>query len=213
MKNPWKSVLLSTYEAHMALSNVQQLQTLNEITREQLHQYPVNSIAILGVAGGNGLEHVNQRQIKKVYGIDINQDYLDACKTRYKNLNGCLELIHTDLSDCTVLLPKADLIIANLLIEYIGVDTFINHIKQLKPRYVTCVIQQNQDITFVSNSPYPNDLADISKLHTDIEKSLLICSMKSANAKLVLEKKYLLPNGKKFIRLDFAMVIKTHQSL
>lgn len=110
-------------------------------------------------------------------------------------------------------MPKADLIIANLLIEYIGVDTFINHIKQLKPRYVTCVIQQNQDITFVSDSPYANDLADISKLHMDIEKSLLICSMKSANAKLALEKEYLLPNGKKFIRLEFAMVIKTHQFL
>lgn len=64
MKNPWKSVLLSTYEAHMALSNVQQLQTLNEITREQLHQYPVNSIAILGVAGGNGLEHINQKSLR-----------------------------------------------------------------------------------------------------------------------------------------------------
>lgn len=205
MKNPWESVPLNTYEAHMALSDVHQLQTLNDITKEQLNPYPVKSVAILGVAGGNGLEHINQHQIKKVYGVDINQDYLNACKKRYINLDGCLELIHADLSDCNIELPKADLIIANLLIEYIGVDTFTKHIKKLTPHYVTCVIQKSEAISFVSDSPYTDDLINISKMHTDIDKGLLISNMGGIDAKLLLDKEYLLPNGKKFIRLDFTI--------
>ena len=38
---------------------------------------------ILGVAGGNGLEHIQKTRFKKVYGIDVNQHYLNQTAERY----------------------------------------------------------------------------------------------------------------------------------
>ena len=76
MKNPWEEISLSDYENHMKLDSVQQLQALNTLMKKQLNQYPAKSAMILGIAGGNGLEHVNSEKLEKVYGVDINTEYL-----------------------------------------------------------------------------------------------------------------------------------------
>lgn len=33
-----------------------------------------SSVMVLGVAGGNGLEHINVKKYSAVYGIDVNSD-------------------------------------------------------------------------------------------------------------------------------------------
>ena len=71
MNNPWKSISLSDYENHMAMDSVQQLQAMNQMMKGQLNQYEVQSAMILGIAGGNGLEHVDTEKLNKVYGVDI----------------------------------------------------------------------------------------------------------------------------------------------
>ena len=86
MNNPWKDISLSDYERHMALDSVQQLQAMNQMMKGQLNQYYIQSAMILGVAGGNGLEHVDTEKLNKVYGVDINQEYLLITKKRYENL-------------------------------------------------------------------------------------------------------------------------------
>lgn len=88
MNNPWREIDLKAYENHMSLNSVFQLQTLNKMMKDQFYSYPVTSVMILGVAGGNGLEHIDRRVIDKVYGLDINKDYLDACVNRYPELKG-----------------------------------------------------------------------------------------------------------------------------
>ncbi len=55
MNNPWKEVTLSDYGNHMSLSNVYQLQTLDNIMDSQFQAYPIWSVCILGVTGGNRL--------------------------------------------------------------------------------------------------------------------------------------------------------------
>lgn len=82
MSNPWENLLLSNYENHMKLSDLFQLQTLNNIMKSQTNMYTIYSIAILEIAGGNGLEHIDISSIKMVYGIDINQNYLNARKKK-----------------------------------------------------------------------------------------------------------------------------------
>ena len=67
--NPWKDILLSDYENHMSLESVQQLQVLNKLMKQQFYTYDIDSIMILGVAGGNGLEHIDPKKIEKVYGV------------------------------------------------------------------------------------------------------------------------------------------------
>ena len=120
MKNPWEEIPLADYENHMKLDSVMQLQAMNEMMKEQFDTYPISSVMILGIAGGNGLEHIQKDKFEKVYGIDINSSYLQSVKQRYPHLDGLLACLCINLIDETDRLPKADMVIANLLIEYIG---------------------------------------------------------------------------------------------
>ncbi len=65
MENPWKEISLADYENHMKLDSVMQLQVMNEMMKGQFYTYPVSSIMILGIAGGNGLEHIQKDRFDK----------------------------------------------------------------------------------------------------------------------------------------------------
>ena len=203
MSNPWERVHLNDYEEHMKLDDIQQLQILNQIMKKQIKQNPIKSLAILGIAGGNGLEYIDLNSFEQVYGIDVNQNYLDVCKKRYSHLDKCLTLLKMDLTDLSNRLPDIELIIGNLLIEYIGIEIFIKQLAKVNPKFVSCVVQKNVTNQFVSDSPYLEYFMEISGIHNDIDKVELTKGMKSLNYRLILEEEYLLPNGKKFIRLDY----------
>lgn len=51
MSNPWEEISLDDYEKHMSLDSVRQLQALDSIMKEQFAAYPVETAAVLGVAG------------------------------------------------------------------------------------------------------------------------------------------------------------------
>ena len=70
-----EEISLTDYENHMQLDSVMQLQVLNEMMIGQFYTYPVSSIMIFGIAGGNGLEHIQKDKFDKIYGIDINPLY------------------------------------------------------------------------------------------------------------------------------------------
>ena len=59
----------------MNLKTVQQLQAINIIMSDQFCRYQIYTLMIFGVAGGNGLNHVDISNIKRVYGVDINGEY------------------------------------------------------------------------------------------------------------------------------------------
>jgi len=199
LTNPWENIDLNIYEKHMSLNTVGQLPLLNKIMKSQLN-YSVHSVAIWGIAGGNGLEHISCNNFDFIHGIDINQKYLDVIKDKYSNLT-CLHLEKLDLYDLSIDLPSVDLVIANLLIEYIGLDNFIKQIAKNSPKYLSCVIQKNNVNDFVSDSIYLNDFKDI--IHSTIERNILINKLNEVNFNIILEKIYNLPNNKEFIRLDF----------
>lgn len=96
MKNPWEEIPLSDYENHMKLESVHQLQTMNEMLRGQFNTYPASSVMILGIAGGNGLEHIPEEKFERVYGVDVNSAYLKEATRRYSHLNGVLQCICID---------------------------------------------------------------------------------------------------------------------
>ena len=141
MNNPWKEIDLADYENHMKLDNVMQLQTMNSMMKNQFGDYPVSTAMVLGIAGGNGLEHVSPDKYETVYGVDINEDYLRVVSGRYKDLSGVLKCLCIDLTKDSDKLPHAELVIANLLIEYIGYDAFKNAVTKIDPQFVSCVIQ------------------------------------------------------------------------
>lgn len=203
MNNPWEKVKLSDYENHMALDSVRQLQALNQMMKRQLNQYDVQSAMILGIAGGNGLEHVDVQKLNRVYGIDINKEYLAATENRYERLTGILECLWVDLISEVDKLPQADLLIANLLIEYIGYECFQNVVKVTSPQYVSCIIQINEDSGFVSDSPYLHAFDGLKSVHHQMAEQELQNSMEVIDYQLIQILEYMLPNGKKLVQLDF----------
>lgn len=203
MNNPWESIDLNDYESHMRLDSVLQLQTMNAMMQEQFYAYPVQSVMILGVAGGNGLEHIDKQILHTVYGVDINENYLHACVERYPELNGIFKAIHADLMKDTTNLPYADLIVANLLIEYIGYDCFQTTVQQVKPKYVSCIIQINTDVSFVSDSPYLHVFDRLEEVHHQMETDALENAMRQIGYAKKTQVERALPNGKKLVRMDF----------
>lgn len=203
MTNPWEDIDLNSYEKHMSLGNVFQLQALNKMMKEQFYSYSIKSIMILGVAGGNGLEHIDKHIIEKVYGVDINKDYLNMSVIRYPELQDIYEPVQSDLTQKTSNLPHADLLIANLFIEYIGYECFQKAVEQISPEYVSAIIQINTDTDFVSNSPYIHVFDRLDEVYHQIEENDLIIAMKHINYKKIVTKVENLPNGKKLIRIDF----------
>lgn len=203
MANPWEEISLSDYEEHMKLDSVMQLQTMNKMMKGQFHAYPVNSVMILGIAGGNGLEHIDVNRFKKVYGIDINGEYLKAVQERYSCISNILECIQLNLLEEADKLPQAELLIANLLIEYIGYDCFQKAVAQVQPKYVSCIIQINVDDSWVSDSPYIHAFDDLDQVHHQMEESSLIQTLKCIGYRLRGQIESPLPNGKKLVQLDF----------
>lgn len=206
MPNPWEEISLSDYENHMKLDSVMQLQTMNQMMKGQLNAYPVSSVIILGIAGGNGLEHIDKNRFQKVYGIDINSEYLRAVKERYSDISDILDCLRIDLIQESNKLPKAELLIANLLIEYIGYECFRKAVEQIHPKYVSCIIQINIYSNWVSDSPYIHTFDNLAKVHHQMEEELLIQTLKSIEYKLLGQMERLLPNGKKLVQMDFVQI-------
>ena len=202
--NPWNEIKLDDYENHMSLDSVNQLQTMNAMMKEQFEAYPVETSMVLGVAGGNGLEHVSKDKYKTVYGVDINEEYLCEVDKRYPQLQGILKCLKIDLINEADKLPEAQLVIANLLIEYIGYPAFQKAVQKIDPEYVSCVIQINTDTAqWVSDSPYIHAFDKLDEVHHQMEDRALEQAMKKIGYSLILNTLKDLPNGKALQRLDF----------
>ena len=204
MNNPWEDIRLDDYENHMKLDSVMQLQTMNSMMKEQFEAYPVNTAMVLGVAGGNGLEHVRRDKYQTVYGIDINEDYLKVVSERFSDLSGVLKCLKIDLMGEADKLPHAELLIANLLVEYIGYDAFKTVVQKTVPSYVSCVIQINTDeAQWVSDSPYLHAFDRLDEVHHQMEESALSSAMADIGYLFISQTREELPNGKALVRLDF----------
>ena len=163
--HPWRGIDLDVYEQHMSDAQVGQIQKLHDITGEQLAEHPSRAIGVLGIAGGNGLDLIDSQTTDAVYGYDVNPHYLAACEARYRDDFGDrLHLIETRI-DRSVTIERVDLLIANLIIEYVGVDEFVAF-AAANARFIgvlSCVIQENDAEGFVSSTEYASSFdADLS---------------------------------------------------
>ena len=222
--NPWKEISLSDYEQHMSLESVKQLQALNQLMKRQFGVYEdfrrqaeiftefQGYAMILGVAGGNGLEHITTELYEKIYAVDINADYLAAVKERFSDMGGKLECLELDLITEYDRLPKADYLMADLLVEYIGYETFQKVIKKVGPEQISYVIQINPpeagaSSKWVSESPYLHAFDGLDQVHHQMDAELLCRSLKEIGYDEIPESviSVPLPNGKSLLAIDFAL--------
>ena len=122
--NPWLALPLERYERHM--QDVLQLDALSELFGAALEWCRPRSVAILGVAGGNGLERIDSAVTTRIVGVDINPSYVAQVRERYRNLPG-LELHPIDLSTETAAFSPVQLTHAALIFEHAGVERCLDN--------------------------------------------------------------------------------------
>ena len=207
--NPWRQLPHDIYEKHMGHENVRQLEMLSRILREQLSliaDITGPAVAILGITGGNGLYNIEAGRYKAVIGLDVNKDYLDICRERYKRLPE-LKLHRIDLmaeKDRAVdILEQCDLISANLVVSHIRLENFIDIIGRLEKPIVSVTIQYDPDGQSLSHSGYEAAFNDILAYGKKCDEQALDAAMFNAGYMQIYRKEYELPNKKMFIRLDY----------
>jgi SAM-dependent methyltransferase len=166
MKNPWQKIPLADYERHMQLPDVGQSSMLSDQFKNLLKSYQPNSVAVIGCAGGNGFDEALQFGVKRIIGIDINQDYLDEAKSRYEGKFSELEIYCSNVEDTLPYIAPVDIIYAALLFEYVDVQKTLANLKRIcKKDGVLAILLQlpKEGMSNVSPSPYTS-LAQLSSI-------------------------------------------------
>ncbi len=204
-ENPWKCIPSADYEAHMSNSAVFQLQTLSSIMKEQYEDYRPEILLVFGVCTGNGLEHIDRRMTKTVYGIDVNEEYLRLCGNRYGKIVKDLKLISVDCDREYVENILVDLIIADLFLEYVDTGRFFSQIGKISHENTvsSIVIQRNRGKSFVSDTGIES-LKALNSCHHDIDIEALKHEITRRGYAVLKETARSLPNEKEFLRIDFA---------
>ncbi len=100
-------------------------------------------------------------------------------------------------------LPEADMVMANLLVEYIGYECFQKVIQKVTPKYVSCIIQINMEDSWVSDSPYLRVFDGLERVHCQMEERELEKVMFEIEYHKIKTLEHTLPNKKKLVQMNF----------
>ena len=167
MTNPWLSIPLSDYEQHMNAPSVQQAQLLALTLQELVRSYSPASLAILGAAGGNGLEGLPEMGVRRAVAVDINASYLEAARSRYDSRFEVFETIQHDLSTGRPPFESVDLVVGSLVLEYIDVERFLEYAHTLTTaKGVLALAFQNREDGQATVTPTGiNSLTTLERIH------------------------------------------------
>lgn len=199
MSNPWLDIPLADYEGHMKSAAVQQSAALSDLFAEAIAFRPPASIAVLGVAGGNGLDRIDGKITERVVGLDVNSQYLDAVRRRYSHLTG-LELHCIDLAEQTLELQPVQLVHAALIFEHAGVDRCLDNAVSLVDAggAISIVLQlPAKDAQSVGASRFAS-MQKLAAHFSLIDPMRLQEALEERQFRLVREKKRSLTAGKEF---------------
>ena len=161
--NPWLNVHLDDYEKHMAMATVGQAVMLADEFRRVLEQYHPRSVALLGCAGGNGLEHLAGMGVERIICVDINAHYVDALSERYRHTIRGLEAVCSEVEQLR-LKQEVDLVFGGLVFEYTRLGEAIERVAAaLRPsgRLIALTQVQSAKISTISPSPFAHALVEV----------------------------------------------------
>jgi len=140
-----------------------------------------------------------------VRGYDINRDYLASCRQRYADRFGARLMLIECSIERTLVIDPTELLIANLIIEYVGVAEFVAFAQSNAERIgvLSCVTQQNRGVGLVSATDYATAFAGLESIASEVNPEVLAAAMTAAHFTLVETTEHPLPNGKVLTRQDF----------
>lgn len=197
--NPWLALPLGDYEGHMRSPDVDQLVPLSDLFAQVLGRHRPTSVAVLGVAGGNGLEHVDPSLTSRVVGLDVNAQYLDATRRRFPDLPG-LELHCVDLTEPTVSVAPVALVHAAMVFEHAGTGACLdNALSLVEPGGVFSTVLQLPSDTAgaVGVTPFPS-METLARHFAFVDPGHLQRTLVARGWNLVDDRRVPLPSGKAF---------------
>lgn len=148
-------------------------------------------------------EHADPSITLTLYGVEINTDYLQLASIRHLGLSDIFVPLACNVAQEAERLPHAQLVIANLFVEYIGYETFKHAVTCIGPSYVSLIIQQQTGELFVSTSPYQDVFLHLQEILHPITEEGITSAIKAIDYRYSFRKQMDLPNHKYFVRLDF----------
>lgn len=197
--DPWLDIPLADYEGHMKAPEVGQLDVLSELFAEALAGCRPESVAVLGIAGGNGLEHVDPVVTRRVVGVDINPSYLNALQHRH-GARLKLELHCIDLAEHLIRFAPVQLVHAALIFEHAGTGRCLeNAIALVAPGGTLSVVLQLPagSQPNVAATPFPS-LQKLQDHFALIDPQQFQTTLKQAGFHLKHEGRRPLPSAKAF---------------
>ncbi len=208
MNNPWTKIKLEDYENHMSLPDIKQAQYLSNYLKEITEKYEPDSLAIIGCAGGNGLENIDSKTVEKVICVDINSEFIIEVEKRFRNSFKNIEFICEDINSEKCKFEQVDLIFVGLVFEYVNFSLAIKKLSGLiKPKGILAVVLQlpNENIPEVSPSPYTS-LEILSDVFSFVPLSKFKEASKEEGFELISENVAQLESGKEFCELGFQRI-------
>ena len=199
MSDPWLNIPLADYEGHMCSPEVQQLDALSELFGVALGRCQPMSVAILGIAGGNGLDRVDPSITKRVVGLDLNPLFLAEVRNRYGAICN-LDLHCVDLAAQQVACGPVQLVHAALVFEHAGVDRCLeNAVSLVGPDgALSAVLQLPSELGHaVGSSDFPSMLS-LKDHFTFVDPAWLSKELERRGFRLVHEVYRSVPAGKRF---------------
>jgi hypothetical protein len=198
MRNPWLDIPLHDYEGHMNAPNIAQLAALADLFEASLTFCRPESVAILGIAGGNGLDRIDLQVTKHIVGIDIHSAYLDTIRARYPRLP--LTLHCFDLEQGTLNEKPVSLVHAALIFEHAGTGQCLKNAASLVASggHLAVVLQlPSPTQADVSPSQFKTMLSLANQFQL-VDQASLQESLKSLGFTLQHQTRRDLPGGKTF---------------
>jgi hypothetical protein len=204
--NPWTEIPLTDYEQHMSHATVGQLELLSTLTKRYFDRLQPESAIILGVAGGNGLEHIDPLVTTHIIGIDINQRYLEITGSRYSGKLKALELVNLDIAKNRASIRRVRMIWAALIVEYTGVERCLifalNNL--VGGGHLIVTIQSNRYLLSVSSTGIES-IKKVGQIFVPVEIDVLLDKAKQLGFKVIEREENELPNGKSLLTFHFAV--------
>ena len=200
MHSPWLDIPLADYEGHMSLPSVSQAEMLAKQFAELLAEFSPSSVAVIGCAGGNGLEHVRSESTARVVGVDINPRYIEELSSRYAKRVPNLELYVADVQQPLPFKP-VDFIYAALIFEYVALIPTLRNLKAVcRPNGVLAVLLQlpSRSVAPVSPSPFTSLLFLAPAMHL-VSPSDFRASAVELGFVPLSSHQISLPSGKEFV--------------
>ena len=198
--NPWLRIPLSDYEGHMSLPEVAQAQMLAGLLKGIVTRFQPRSLAILGAAGGNGLEHVDSAIVRRVVALDFNPDYLAVCTSRYAASFAEFQPVLHDLSQGPPAMVPVECIFAGLVLEYLHLDAFCSYLPSLLGDggiFATLLQLPSDGRPEVSVSPFPS-LTQLQTAFSFVSPTHLHHSLSAHCFSRLTDEQYDLDTGKSF---------------